>query len=59
MDRGNEILDEAIAIPALTAAGALASLDLVLEGDDGKYTVPDVHEEALLKTVRGYLVSMA
>jgi hypothetical protein len=59
MDRGNEILDEAIAIPAVTPVSAIAALDLVLEGDDGKYTVPDVHEEALLKTVRGYLVSMA
>ncbi|MGA8692113.1 MAG: hypothetical protein WB662_20000 [Methyloceanibacter sp.] len=51
-DNADAILSEAAGLPALTAATALAALDLVVEEEDiGE------HFKGLIDAVRGYIIS--
>ena len=54
-DAADVFLKEAAASPALTAAGAMAALDLALEDDDSRYYVSRRYGNALLKAVRDYI----
>ena len=58
MNEGWEIMEQAIEqFPILTAAGALASLDLVLADEDHGVKASDEQDEALMRGVREYLTS--
>jgi hypothetical protein len=41
--------------PRFDRVGALAALNLALEGEDSRYLVSDFHEEALFRMVHDYL----
>lgn len=57
-DRAEAFLAEAAKLSAMTAAGAMAALDLALERDDSRYYIGR-HRIGLLKAVRGYIAANA
>jgi hypothetical protein len=60
VDENNELLASAVGVPALTAADALAALDLVVDEEEiGDHSVFGEQMRALIYAVRGYIVSTA
>jgi hypothetical protein len=54
-DQADDILAEAARSPCLTAASAIAALDLVHEHDEGGYAVYGENRNNLLQAVKDYI----
>jgi hypothetical protein len=57
-DRADGILAEAVGLPVLTTASAVAVIDLVIEEEDlGSHSIYGAQFLALIHAVRGYIAS--
>lgn len=60
VDHAHTILTEAVALPGMTAAGAVAVIDLVIDEEDiGKHSIYGDQFLALVKAARDYIASTA
>jgi hypothetical protein len=60
IDRADAILAEAVGLPVLTTASAVAVIDLVIEEEDlGSHSIYGEQFLALLKTARNYIATTA
>jgi len=58
VNRADAILTEAAGLPALTAASALAALDLVSDEEDiGEHSIFGDQFRSLIEAIRGYIAS--
>ena len=60
VDRADTMLTEAVGLPVLSAASAVAVIDLVIEEEDiGEHSIYGEQFLALVKAARDYIASMA